>query len=144
MSSKLQIRVGTKWYRVEVEDITSYPVKVWVEGEVYEVSLTDGVVAPEQVPDPQPEIYPINGDDIVSIKETESGDHKFFNSPMPGSIVSISVKVGDLIEMGDPVCILEAMKMQQTIIADMSGEVMSVLVDSGDQISQGDPICTFL
>ena len=90
MSSKLQIRVGTKWYRVEVEDITSYPVKVWVEGEVYEVSLTDGVVAPEQVPDPQPEIYPINGDDIVSIKETESGDHKFFNSPMPGSIVSIS------------------------------------------------------
>ena len=46
--------------------------------------------------------------------------------------------------MGDPVCILEAMKMQQTIIADMSGEVMSVLVDSGDQISQGDAICTLL
>ena len=54
------------------------------------------------------------------------------------------IEVGDLIKMGDPVCILEAMKMQQTIIADMSGEVMSVLVDSGDQISQGDPICTLI
>ena len=61
---------------------------------------------------------------------------------MPGSIVSISVKVGDLVEIGDTVCILEVMKMQQTIIADVSGEVIRVLVDPGNQMSQGDPICT--
>ena len=142
MSSKLQIRVGTKWYRVEVEDIISYPVKVWVEGEMYEVSLTDGVVASEQVPNSSSEDSTVNDEGVVSINEIESGDHKFLNSPMPGSIVSISVKVGDLVEIGDTVCILEVMKMQQTIIADVSGEVIRVLVDPGKQISQGDPICT--
>ena len=48
MNNKLQIRVGTKWYQVEVEDITCDPVKVLVDGEMYEVSLTVDDISSEQ------------------------------------------------------------------------------------------------
>ena len=52
MNNKLQIRVGTKWYHVEVEDITCDPVKVLVDGEMYEVSLTDADISSEQEKNP--------------------------------------------------------------------------------------------
>ena len=59
---------------------------------------------------------------------------------MPGSVISVSVNIGDLLEIGDQVCILESMKMQQIVITDVSGEVTRIVVDPGDQVSQGAPL----
>jgi biotin carboxyl carrier protein len=59
---------------------------------------------------------------------------------MPGIIISVSVEVGTNVVTGDDVCILEAMKMQQTLRADWSGVVSAVHVQPGQQVSEGDPI----
>ena len=74
------------------------------------------------------------------IHESQNVDHKFFNSPLPGSVISVSVNVGDLLKIGDQVCILDSMKMQQTVITDVAGEVISIVVNPGDQVSQGAPL----
>jgi len=140
MNNKLQIRVGTKWYQVEVEDITSDPVNVLVDGEMYEVSLTDAAITSEQEKNSQAETHSMNLDETHDIRESQNVDNKFFNSPMPGSVISVSVNVGDSLEIGDQVCILDSMKMQQSVITDVSGEVTSIVVNPGDQVSQGAPL----
>ena len=82
----------------------------------------------------------MNLDETHDTHESQNVDHKFFNSPMPGSVISVSVNVGDSLEIGDQVCILDSMKMQQSVITDVSGEVTSIVVNPGDQVSQGAPL----
>ncbi|UCH31204.1 MAG: biotin/lipoyl-binding protein [Candidatus Bathyarchaeota archaeon] len=59
-------------------------------------------------------------------------------SLMPGRVVLLKVKVGDLVEAGDPLCIVEAMKMENEIVAHRSGAVTQVNVTQGSIVSTGD------
>lgn len=54
---------------------------------------------------------------------------------MPGVIVSVPVAVGDIVQTGDPVLVVEAMKMETEIQAPISGAVISVLVEKGDAVT---------
>jgi acetyl/propionyl-CoA carboxylase alpha subunit len=58
-------------------------------------------------------------------------------SPMPGKIVSVSVKAGDAVTKGQPLVTLEAMKMEHTLTAPFDGTVAEVSVAAGDQVSEG-------
>lgn len=59
-------------------------------------------------------------------------------SSMPGKIVLLKVKNGDRVEVGDPLCILEAMKMENEVIAPVGGVVMEVKIDQGSSVGKGD------
>ena len=63
-----------------------------------------------------------------------------FRCPMPGVILSVAVESGQQVVTGDEVCVLEAMKMQQSLRADWSGVVQTVHVRPGQQVLDGDPI----
>ena len=54
---------------------------------------------------------------------------------MPGTIVDVLVKVGDVVKAGDPVLITEAMKMETEIQAPISGKVIAVHVVKGDSVN---------
>jgi acetyl/propionyl-CoA carboxylase alpha subunit len=58
--------------------------------------------------------------------------------PMQGTIVKVLVSVGDTVEAGQPVCVLEAMKMENNIAADKSGTVAEVKVSPGQSVGTGD------
>jgi acetyl-CoA/propionyl-CoA carboxylase biotin carboxyl carrier protein len=58
--------------------------------------------------------------------------------PMQGTIVKVLVNVGDAVEAGQPVCVLEAMKMENNINADKSGTVTEVKVTPGQSVGTGD------
>ena len=57
---------------------------------------------------------------------------------MPGRVVLLKVNVGDLVEVGDPLCILEAMKMENEIVAPRSGSITQVNVTQGSIVNAGD------
>jgi len=59
-------------------------------------------------------------------------------APMQGTIVNIMVEEGSEIEVGSPICVLEAMKMENNIIAEKSGIVKELLVSKGDSVGSGD------
>ena len=59
-------------------------------------------------------------------------------APMQGTIVNVLVEEGDTIETGDPICVLEAMKMENNVMAEKSGVVKEVLVSKGDSVGAGD------
>jgi acetyl-CoA/propionyl-CoA carboxylase biotin carboxyl carrier protein len=60
--------------------------------------------------------------------------------PMQGTIVKVLVSVGDTVEAGQTVCILEAMKMENNIAADKSGTVAEVKVEAGQSVGSGDVV----
>ena len=60
--------------------------------------------------------------------------------PMQGTIVKVLVAVGDSVDAGDPVCVLEAMKMTNDVTANKAGTVTEVLVGPGDSVGSGDVV----
>lgn len=136
MYQRLQIKIRDRWYNVDVEDLHSGTGIVFVDGEPVEVHIENPSVATQDIQnvDSSRTVLP-TVDEVRSARAI-----KTFNSPMPGTVVSVIVDVGDQLVTGDEVCVLESMKMQQTLRADWSGIVKTVHVQSGQQVIGGDPL----
>ena len=133
-----KITIAGQTYDVQVGDISTSPVEVVVDGTTYQVELpnisTTGATgpapaAPEAVsPAPRalarPAVPTAGGDGVV-------------RSPMPGRIISVSVSVGDTVTKGQPVVVLESMKMENTITSPVDGTVSAVHVAAGDSVQHG-------
>jgi biotin carboxyl carrier protein len=61
-------------------------------------------------------------------------------APMPGMIVEVSVEPGQKVVKGQPLLVLEAMKMHQTFSAPFDGTVGEVSVEKGTQVAEGQPL----
>ena len=59
-------------------------------------------------------------------------------APMPGTIVDVKVNVGDSVERAQVVIIMEAMKMENEIVAPVAGTVQAIRVKKGDSVNVGD------
>uniref|UniRef100_A0A8C7EES0 Propionyl-CoA carboxylase alpha chain, mitochondrial n=1 Tax=Nothoprocta perdicaria TaxID=30464 RepID=A0A8C7EES0_NOTPE len=59
-------------------------------------------------------------------------------SPMPGTVVAVSVKPGDTVSEGQEICVIEAMKMQNSLAAAKTGKVKAVHCRAGDTVGEGD------
>jgi biotin carboxyl carrier protein len=59
---------------------------------------------------------------------------------MPGTILNVSVTVGQSVKKGDVLCILEAMKMENEIVAPRDGVVAGVSTSKGASVNAGDPL----
>ena len=150
MSTKLRVNVAGRWYTAEVVDADARPVQVVVEGQTFLVDVDDlvpspGAPEPESASSPQPppreEPSPARAPAPPAAATPPAGA-RVFSSPMPGVIVSVAVEAGAQVVTGDEVCVLEAMKMQQTLRADWTGVVSAVHVSPGQQIGEGDPIAS--
>jgi pyruvate carboxylase len=62
---------------------------------------------------------------------------------MPGMVASVAVRPGDQIAKGQKLLMLEAMKMQTTIVAQRDGKVQDVLIKPGSQVETGDLLLRF-
>ena len=138
--TNLRIKVGDNWYTVQVGDLTQSPVQVTVEGETFEVEV-EGLSPPPApfrrgrsrqtqiaAPTPQSQSSAANySDDIL-------------RSPMPGRVISILVRPGDRVSAGDEVCVVEAMKMEQSIHAHRDGVVKTIFVQPMDPVKADDPL----
>ena len=63
-------------------------------------------------------------------------------APLPGTIIELFVQPGDSVQAGQTVAVLEAMKMENEILAEYSGRVVSVNVSEGDRVATGTEIIT--
>ncbi len=62
---------------------------------------------------------------------------KTVTAPLPGTITKVNVKVGDTVNAGDTVLLMEAMKMENNITAEFGGTVKAILVETGNQVQSG-------
>jgi biotin carboxyl carrier protein len=59
---------------------------------------------------------------------------------MQGTIVKVHVKAGETVRAGDPICVLEAMKMENEVVSPTDGDVVDLRVEPGDTVAPGQVI----
>lgn len=64
-------------------------------------------------------------------------------APIPGVILSVDVKVGDQIKIGDKLLVLEAMKMENNITSEKEGKISAIHITTGQQVLQNDLLIEF-
>ena len=80
--------------------------------------------------------------DVASAPVSEAGAK--VTSPMPGQIYDMKVREGDLVSLNQVLCILEAMKMENEIVAPVAGTIDRVYVKKGDNVDTGDMILSIV
>ena len=78
----------------------------------------------------------------VAPKATGKQGSVKINSPMPGKILSIKANVGDKVKKGDVIMLLEAMKMENEIVASEDGVIASINIAVGNEVEAGDVLAT--
>lgn len=81
--------------------------------------------------------YRLSLKDLTPIKSSNEMAEGQLTSPMPGTIVVVKVKVGEKVKKGDPLLIIEAMKMEHTVCAPVDGVVKEIYYGQGEQVKEG-------
>ncbi|MDO5560749.1 MAG: biotin/lipoyl-containing protein [Oscillospiraceae bacterium] len=114
---------------------------VSVNGKAYDVAveeITDGS-APAAMPAAAPASAPAAK---PAAPKAAAGAGTKVTAPMPGTILEVKVNVGDSIKKGQPIMVLEAMKMENDIVASCDGKITSILVKKGDSVNASDALAT--
>ena len=110
----------------------NYEVEV-TECDAVLLNVTDAVAAPAPVAAPAqaPAAAPAAAPAVA-------GDGTKVPSPMPGTILSVNVSVGQAVKTGDVLMVLEAMKMENDIVAPCDGTIKQLLVSKGSTVNTDD------
>ena len=127
-------------FTVKVDDPVDNTVHVEVNGVPYTVELEKApaskISVSQPVKRPPKEVRNESGEKVkVQPVAPVSGGY-VVKAPLPGTIMSIPVKVGDQVTNGQTVCVLEAMKMENDIHTPKGGTVKEILVSVGDAVPQ--------
>lgn len=76
----------------------------------------------------------------VSAPQAAATSASSIKAPLPGTISAIDVKVGDQVKRGDTVVVMEAMKMENNIVASKDGKVKTIHVNTGQSVAQDDKL----
>ncbi|MFT5723358.1 MAG: biotin carboxyl carrier protein [Bacteroidia bacterium] len=79
----------------------------------------------------------------MGIDKTASEKVSEVKSPMPGLVLAINVKIGDIVEAGDPLMVLEAMKMENVIAAPNEGVIAKIEVKTQDKVDKNQVLLRF-
>ena len=137
---KVSVKIDGQIYDVEIQDINRRPIIAIVEGETFEIQPETELAASSPFESPQgTPPAPVKGMPVPT--QTISG--KALLAPLPGIVTEIFVLPGAQVEMGQPVCAIEAMKMKNTIRADRTGIVAGVPISPGQSVKHKQVLMEF-
>ncbi|MCW4121172.1 biotin/lipoyl-containing protein [Segatella copri] len=154
--AKYEYKVKGVDYVVEIQDIEGNIANVTVNGIPFEVEMKQPVKSSKQKVKLSEERR-VKSEEFDSSSSSSATNASFSTTnkpaaaaasgkpvvaPLPGTINEIKVKVGDKVNTGDTVVVLEAMKMQNNIDAETSGTITSINVNKGDAVMEGDTLVT--
>lgn len=130
MLRKFRIKINEKEYMVEMEELGVAPGAGPISAPAAAPVAPVSAAAPAQAaPVAAPAVVP-------------TGEGLTMDSPMPGNILDVRVKVGDQVKENQVIVILEAMKMENEIVAPQDGVITALYVTKGSPIDVGAPIVT--
>lgn len=133
-------KINGKDFHVAVNGISGTKADVTVNGVNYDVELENAVAPVQQAaPAQTAPVAPVAAAPKASAPATGG---KVITSPLPGVIISVDVKEGSVVKRGQKVAVIEAMKMENDILADADGTVTAVHVSKGDTVAEDAKIVT--
>ena len=135
MLRKFKIKIDGTEYLVEMEELTepgAAPAPVApAPAPVAPVPSAPAAPAPAPAPAPSPAPAPVApaGADAQT-------------APMPGKIIELKRNVGDVVAQNDCILVLEAMKMENAIVAERAGTISAIHVTAGQMVNPGDALFT--
>ncbi len=136
---KLNVNINNKTYTVEIEDLNARPIVAVVDGERFEVTPENNI---------QPQVKKESSAGIESAPKkvdapTPASNAKTLPAPLPGTVIEIFVKVGDEVESGQVVLVIEAMKMKNSIRSTREGKISAVLATAGQIVTHKQALLEF-
>jgi biotin carboxyl carrier protein len=131
---KVKVRVGAQSYEVEIGDLDARPIIATIAGEAYEVW-------------PEPTATTASAPRPVSLPSSDAGGQPGIEdvlAPLPGVVTSVAVEAGAEVQVGQELCVIEAMKMQNAIRSPRAGTIAAVHVQSGQHVRHRDPLIEFV
>ncbi len=134
---EFKYKINGSPYRVVVNKSDEEIVELEVNGTPFTVELTPKTKKPKAVVQ-RHTAEPIQTAPATLVTRPSSpSGKKSIQSPLPGIILDIRCKVGDSVKKGQTLMILEAMKMENNILADGNGKIAEILVQKGDSVLEG-------
>ena len=129
---------GTK-YEVAVGDIEENIVTVTVNGEEYKVEMEKEAEPEKKKPVlGKPAAATASTSDEPAANKAAVNKNNAVKAPLPGVITDIKVAVGDEVQVGDTIIVLEAMKMANNLQAEKAGKVTAICVKVGESVMEDD------
>ena len=118
---------------------------ITVNGNVYNVTVEEGTTQGVTMAAPVAPVAPVAAPKAAAapapVATGTAGSVKV-NAPMPGKVVAVKANVGDAVKKGQVILVLEAMKMENDIVAPEDGTVASVNVAVGSAVEAGETMAT--
>lgn len=133
---EFEFTINGNKYSVEIKNFESNIATVEVNGTTYEVELHKEFKQPKTPKLVRKEVKSSQG--AEKAEQAPSGGGFKVMAPLPGTILEIHVKPGDQIKKGQNIITMEAMKMENNVLAEKEGTVKAVKVAQGDSVLQDD------
>ena len=138
---KVTVKIDGQTYDVEIRDINKRPIVAIVDGEMFEVQPETELTTIPSTSALPAEVGSAPVKSTAPVPLTISG--KALLAPLPGTVTEIFVLPGAQVEVGQPVCVIEAMKMKNTIRADRTGTIANVPVTPGQSVKHKQVLVEF-
>lgn len=132
---KFKFKIKGHDYDVEMIDFEENIAKIDVNGTIYEVEIQREVKQSKTPKLVRQEILTTRQDSKIKKAITKTAGH-VVKCPLPGNIMQVYVKNGDVVKLGDKLVMYEAMKMENTIVAEKDGTIANLSVQAGDNVLQ--------
>ncbi len=149
-SEKYKVTVGDKTHLVEQNRLTSSRSVLLIGNHALEVDVRPNGTPGEQEVFFKGQEIPVRIEDynLAQLRKTaglKSGPavEKKLRAPMPGLVIGLKIEVGQTVKTGDPLVVIEAMKMENIIKAKADGVVKSIIVQAGQTIEKNEVILEF-
>ena len=135
------VRVNGSDYRVEVPSTGPRELASGQAAPPAPVAASTPASSPPPRPVKTEKPAPVPAESVLSPRQPAAAtSEELVTAPMPGIILSILVDEGQIVSAGDPLLVLEAMKMENEIHAPRPGMVKKILVRQGSDVRQGTPL----
>ena len=132
-----KFKINGKEYNVAIGEAEGKMLSVNVNGAEYQVELEN---APAAAPVAAPVAAAPKAEPAAAPKPAGAG--LVVKSPLPGIIISVDVKEGQAVKRGQKVAVIEAMKMENDILAEADGTITAIHARKGDSVLEGADIVT--
>jgi len=142
---RFKIKVDDKVFEVEVDEIAGASVPAENEPASARTGTNPSILPPAQpvrMPVPRPSVPPARNEAPAQsgAKTGPATGPGVIKAPIPGSIIEVKVKPGEAVKRGQVLVLLEAMKMQNEIMAPRDAVVEEVYVSQGQSVNTGDAL----